>query len=68
MNINEQMLRRENDRLITENELLRRKLQIAENINFQRFRENQELSEYIRNMEGGVEDETLWRYYKNKRI
>ncbi len=47
----EKMLKREIDRLLSENELLKRKLQLAENINFQRFRENEELSEYIRNME-----------------
>ena len=47
----EKMLKREIDRLLSENELLKRKLQVAENINFQRFRENEELSEYIRNME-----------------
>ena len=48
----EKLFRREIDRLIAENELLKRKLQTAENINFHRFIENQELSEYIRNMEG----------------
>ena len=47
----ETMLKREIDRLLSENEMLKRKLQVAENINFQRFRENEELSEYIRNME-----------------
>lgn len=47
----EKMLKREIDRLLSENEMLKRKLQVAENINFQRFRENEELSEYIRNME-----------------
>lgn len=50
----EKMLKREIDRLLSENEMLKRKLQLAENINFQRFRENEELSEYIRNMEGGI--------------
>ena len=51
----EKMLRREIDRLQSENDLLKRKLQVAENINFQRFRENEELSEYIRNMENRFE-------------
>ena len=51
----EKMLKREIDRLLSENELLKRKLQVAENINFQRFRENEELSEYIRNMESRFE-------------
>lgn len=51
----EKMLKREIDRLLSENELLKRKLQLAENINFQRFRENEELSEYIRNMESRFE-------------
>ena len=51
----EKMLKREIDRLLNENEILKRKLQVAENINFQRFRENEELSEYIRNMENRFE-------------
>ena len=51
----EKMLKREIDRLLSENEMLKRKLQVAENINFQRFRENEELSEYIRNMENRFE-------------
>lgn len=55
MNQTEKMLRREIDRLQSENDLLKRKLQIAEDINFQRFRENEELSEYIRNMENRFE-------------
>ena len=55
MNQTEKMLRREIDRLQSENDLLKRKLQIAEDINFHRFRENEELSEYIRNMENRFE-------------
>ena len=52
MTENEKFLQRENIRLEGKVEELQRKLQIAENFNFQMFREKQELSEYIRNMEG----------------
>lgn len=52
MTENEKFLQRENVRLEGKIEELQRKLQIAENINYQMFREKQELSEYIRNMEG----------------
>ena len=55
MNQTERILKREILRLENENEILKRKLQLAENINFQRFRENEELSEYIRNMENRFE-------------
>lgn len=52
MTENEKFLQRENVRLEGKIEELQRKLQIAENFNYQMFREKQELSEYIRNMEG----------------
>lgn len=48
----ERMLRREIIVLEAQNEELRRKLQIAENMNFDLYRKNQDLSYYIRNMEG----------------
>ena len=48
----ERMLRREIIVLEAKNEELRRKLQIAENMNFDLYRKNQDLSYYIRNMEG----------------
>ena len=48
----ERMLRREIVALEAENEELKRRLQIAESMNFQLFRNNQDLSYYIRSMEG----------------
>ena len=48
----EKMLRREISRLESEKEDLLRKLQYAENLNFKAFRENQELSYYIKALEG----------------
>lgn len=49
----EKMLRREIVRLETEKEDLLRRLQYAENLNYKAFRTNQELSYYIKAMEGG---------------
>lgn len=49
-------LEREIIRLESENEDLRRKLQIAETANFRLYRENQDLSYYIRQMESYSKD------------
>jgi len=48
----EKMLRRELIRLETENERLKRKLQIAETLNYKSFKEKDALSDYIEALEG----------------
>lgn len=52
----EKRLRSEVIRLESEIEDLRRKLQIAETVNFKLYRQTQDLSYYIRNMEGYSKD------------
>ncbi len=47
----EKLLRREIIRLETENEKLKRKLQIAEEMNFKAFREKDALSDYVSALE-----------------
>ena len=47
----EKILRREIVRLESEKDDLLRRLQLAENLNYKVFRENQELSYYIQQME-----------------
>lgn len=47
----EKTLTKEVMRLDSENEELKRKLKIAEEFNFKYYRQNQELSYYIRQME-----------------
>lgn len=47
----EKLLRREIIKLETENEKLKRKLQIAEEMNFKAFREKDALSDYVNALE-----------------
>lgn len=47
----EKMLRREIVRLETENESLKQRLQIAEQLNWKSFRENDAMSQYVQALE-----------------